>query len=272
MFDGKLSSDGRNTFDFGILANTIHDQEYIPLEERVVTVEIKLIDLEYAISKLQARTPTPVDRDIHNRRPNIRTQKQDAHSVHSTTELLPFPCESSACSTTESRNLDDSIVAESHSTQLTSPSSLGQPPSDSRLRPTSTATTVRPQAAVEMPVSPTGEDDSSTADRYSLTSVLSLLRREQSARMRLEDIVSDLQLQLNDIKSLRSPSPYPRLLHENLHGRESNEFLVLQGGRTGSDVDETDTEDGFLDVYETPGEQKEFERHPFGRMLEGKAF
>ncbi|KAL9110413.1 MAG: hypothetical protein Q9187_008050 [Circinaria calcarea] len=272
VLDGQLSSNDPNTFDFGILANTIHDQEHIPLEERVVTVEIKLIDLEYAISRLQARTPTPVEGDLRNRRPNMRPKEQCAEYVHSTPELGPCPCESSASSTIESRNMDDSIIAGSHSTQLTLPSLLGEPPSDEKLRPTSTATTVRPQTVIEMPVSPVREDDSETANRCSLTSVISLLRREQSARMRLEDIVSDLQLQLNDIKSSSSQSPYHRLLHENLRTQGSNEFLAFQGVRTGSDADETDTEDGFLDVYETPSEHKEFERPSFASLLEGKAF
>ncbi|KAL9023201.1 MAG: hypothetical protein Q9196_007342, partial [Gyalolechia fulgens] len=41
-------------FDFGLSAGALQSQGHVSLEERLVTLEIKLMDFEYAISKLQA--------------------------------------------------------------------------------------------------------------------------------------------------------------------------------------------------------------------------
>ena len=56
---GGLESEGarrdeRRTFDFGALATDLRAQEDVGIDERVVTLEVKLMDLEYAIARLQA--------------------------------------------------------------------------------------------------------------------------------------------------------------------------------------------------------------------------
>ena len=271
--DDLECSDDRNTFDFGLLATTFRGQEQVPLEERMVTLEVKLMDLEYAISKLQKHTPSPVEQHLQGNHPSLKLHKPGQDYSNSQTH------QSSPDSSAETRTFDDSTIADSQSTQPTSQSSSDYPFIDPNFRPVSTATTVRPQTAMQMPTSRIRRDSSVRSSRHSLTSLtiehystlISLLRREQSARMRLEDQVSDLQQQIADFKSSHRPegSDLPWQGYQPHHHNKNREFLAF---RNASDVDETDTDDGFQDVYETPSEQKEFERLPFGTFHEGEAF
>ena len=272
------SEDNRHTFDFGLLATTMQSQEHVGIEERVVTVEVKLMDLEYAISKLQARTPSPVERHIQKDFPDSQPHVKIADYVQAQVQHQAGQRPSSADSSIYALDLDDSTMAGSHSTQPTSQSSLGHASYESKIRPISTATTVRPQTAVRT-LSPIRNETPTSSTRGSLTSLtiehyttlISLLRREQSARMRLEDQVTELQQQMMELTSAIK-SDYRRGWQAYPDPQKSNEFITFRANRTDNDADDTDTDDGFQDVYETPVEHREFERPTFGGILEGEAF
>ena len=261
-------SDDRQTFDFGLLATNIQEQEQVPLEERMVTVEVKLMDLEYAISKLQMRTPPPVEQNVESNHPHLKSYRPTPDRPS------PQAQQPSPDSNSEVQTFDDSTIADSHSTQPTSQASSDYPFPDTTFRPVSTATTVRPQTALQVPDSRPRRGSSGRSSHHSLTrltiehytTLISLLRREQSARMRLEDQVSDLQQQLAEVKDFKL-LPYNQRGYQPHH--QNREFLAF---RSASDVDETDTDDGYQEVYETPSEHKEFERLPFGGFHEGEAF
>ena len=272
--------DSRHTFDFGLLATTMQSQDQVGIEERVVTVEVKLMDLEYAISKLQAQTPSPVEHIVQKDVPGSLSHEKTADYIQSQVQHQTGQQRFSADSSIYAQDLDDSTMAGSHSTQLTSHSSLGHESNESKIRPTSTATTVRPQTAVQRSPSHISNETYPRSNRGSLTSLtiehyttlIALLRREQSARMRLEDQVTELQRQVMEISLSTKPDYRARTWQNYPSPQKSNEFITFRANRSDNEADETDTDDGFQDVYETPIEHKEFERPPFGGILEGEAF
>lgn len=46
-------------FNFGLPIDGIHSSEHIGFEERMITLELKLMDLDFAISKVQAGSFSP---------------------------------------------------------------------------------------------------------------------------------------------------------------------------------------------------------------------
>lgn len=281
---GSLQGE-RNTFDFGLVATTLRDQECAGLEQRVVTVEVKLMDLEYAISKLQARTPSPTDHSPKTRRPILQPPDR---SEKSDSPPLTIQYQSSVRSGMEPQMIDNSFLTESLSTKPTSLSPLEHQYNDTAYRPVSNATTVRPRriSSSQTPPSPQAPSLPGNAKRDSLTSItidhyttlINLLRREQAARKYLEERVDDLQRQITDLKS-----PPPRNLRHrhwqsiSTQNQRSDEFIHYPTRTRSSETDETDTEDGYQEVWETPTEQREFDHRHFERtnyvgLLEGEAF
>ena len=265
----------RNTFDFGLLASTMQDQEQVGLEERVVTVEVKLMDLEYAISKLQARTSSPAD--ISSRpRPN------SSDAMHQPDPpVRPFRglrSESSKESVSEVAEPEQSGCGH-HRIRYSHSFSTGSP-KERKSRPISTATTVRPYGNLQGPPSPSETTVSRNVNRASLTAIttdhyatlVSLLRREQTARSRLQEQVNELQLQVQELLA----SSTPQLANQSwLHHSYQPNKPSLQSGYHGhgTEYDETDTDDGYGEVYETPTEQTEFSpRAPYMNLIEGEAF
>lgn len=230
-------------FDFGNLMGTMQTTEAVSLEQRVTTVEVKLIDLEYAIAKVQGYE-TPSFQPVVLEKP----PKRRAHSP------------SSAAGT--------SVSAPPPTTFLSSP---GESPKVAD-RPTSIATTLRPQTALQQPSSPGRTSPSPSEAGFTnehFNTLMNMIKREQAARKKLE--IQVLQLQ-KEVQELRSPlfahvksSTYPT------PSPDSHDPSPLQrqagggsagGGSAGSRIkeiegDETDTDDGFLDVYETPTEARE---------------
>ena len=268
--DNRAAEDNDNSFNFGLPVNEVPDPEHVGLEERMVTLEIKLMDFEYAISKLQAsllspRDPRPHEFDTENPR-----MSEDSASA----SRPPIP-----------RNLrrrpsqDSSPPASSYSVPITPASQkfqgpLRTPPSQStgrtNPRPTSVATTLKPGSGHR--VSRPGTANL-TIEHY--TTLMSLIRREQSARLRLEDEVSFLQQQL------RLLNPPPLATFRDFSGRhaESPDLASASEGRRrrgypGSyDADTTDTDDAsFHEVYVTPVERGELERGYLRAEEEGVAF
>lgn len=269
--DGRAAEENDESFNFGLPANEVPDPEHVGLEERMVTLEIKLMDFEYAISKMQA---------------SLLSARGDPGPLESDTENLPM----SEASESPARppipryhprrpSQDSSPPASSHSVPMTpaSPKFQGPPrtpPSQSSrrfdLRPTSVATTLKAGSAHR------GSRPSVanlTIEHY--TTLISLIRREQSARLRLEDEVSFLQQQL------RLLNPPPLATFRDFSGRHAESPDVVSAsegrryrGRPGSyDADTTDTDDAsFHEVYVTPVERGEVERSYLRAEEEGVAF
>ena len=248
----SILSEPEDVFDFGLLAPSIQDQDKTTLAERVVTLEVKLMDLEYAISKMQARrSPSPAASSTHKLRPT-----------------LPRSNPSTASSSSGIRRQDQDTTTVAGTKQLMSNTSTGV---EQKLRPLSIAT-VRPQTALHVPHTET--DAMKTGDRTSIASItidhyvtlIGLIRREQAARIHLEDQVSHLRRQLLYNKSPSPPHSRSRTRpwHGNGHCYRSKDSYERE---------DTDTEDGFHEVYETPTERREFEGAAYGSAsLDGEAF
>ena len=255
----------RDTFDFGILATSMQEQEPVSIEERVVTMEVKLMDLEYAISKIQAQSQSPV-----NLPPDLKPSALRKRSLSLDSAASESSLQAKAMGQSTSTN------AGSESTQPTSQSS-NDPFFKQKVRPLSNAPTIRPakiepQSSNVQELPPKRNRNSITSltiDHY--TTLIGLIRREQAARIRLEDQVTDLQRQIMSMKTASPVDPRSRVprWQGNTYHPNSSAVSDYRGGRYTHDLDETDTDDGFQDVYETPIERREFEGGPFAGPYEG---
>ncbi|KAL8770640.1 MAG: hypothetical protein Q9209_003708 [Squamulea sp. 1 TL-2023] len=279
-------------FNFGLSSGAMHSQEHISLEERLVTLEIKLMDFEYAISKLQAEIKSV---DVKSPTEDI-SQHYEASPPASNSTFLQAPPKP-VLENSPTSNYDQSPESTPGMQQL--PFGVHGPANHPKPRPTSIATTLKPAHGDR---SSRNSMTELTIEHY--TTLITLIRREQSARIRLEDQVTMLQQELHSIKS---PSPnslreirdarrqyqysstafipgYRRYDSPDDHrrqytppgrrpySRDSNErYLTRQQhhherlddrSRSRSNYhDETDTDDeSFHEVYVTPVERGEFER------------
>ena len=258
-------------FNFELQEGSLQDNERIGLEERLVTLEIKLMDLEFALSKVQAGSTVTSQRTskrVHNRQESTDTTR----STEAPSELPPgSPLAPSTYSTSN--------------------------------RPTSVATTLKaghnphnsfynPSGQIEQRLSLSGL----TIEHY--TTLVTLIRREQSARMRLEEQLSQLQQKFESSQALdRSPqyldsrNNHHRDLSSSSHlsrfgavnddGRRRAKYYLDARPRSSSySTNETDTEDDYHDAYVTPTnmtpvERGEYEAGALNRIPgveEGEAF
>lgn len=275
-------------FNFGLPIDDIHGNEHVGLEERMITLELKLMDLDYAISKLQAGSFLPVSQcqrpevvSIDSVVPTHHRSISDQPRVQAFKTGGSFVDNYPALAYYQNGGTPD--------TQQSSFSSWNNPGSiQPRGRPTSIATTLKAGG--------TGQDQPSgtrnsidrghrssitelTIEHY--TTLITLIRREQSARMRLEDQVTELQQQIEILQGRSSP-PWSRREQQNLGRHFSPDDIHRpyglgldnrqERGRSSNYSGETDTDDdNFHDVYVTPVERGEFERDDF-EGEEGLAF
>ena len=277
--------DTNRDFNFGLSGEPLPNQERIGLEERIVTLEIKLMDFEYALSKFQAGSITSSRRHSH---PGETTKRQD-----STENYFSDQPQASA----------EQSPALSLETPPTSPSKFAYDATPKQ-RPTSVATTMKPSNSGN---TTTHRKDNSidrsvrsslaslTIDHY--TTLITLIRHEQVARVRLEQQVSMLQRRLEQITSLSQPQSNANSISQHSHTRSLSSSQRRQGfvdigdrGRgpiwqqrprsSSYSTTETDTDDStYHDVYVTPDitpvERGEYERGAFDRVAgveEGVAF
>ena len=245
-----------NHFNFGLPAGDIQSQERIGLEERMITLEIKLMDLEYAISKLQAIQSSPIE-GVSSQSPLVKSSGYEdppnASAPHRSIERVAAPYMEYSPATIYGSSLDNTPVT---------PQGAFKSPHDYRsaepnARPTSVATTLKP--------GPAGQRSSSnglTIEHYS--TLITLIRHEQSARHQLEDQVAELQRQVQLLKppSPSSPGKGPRTLSLNLR---------QQRGQSSNYSEDDTSDENFEDVYVTPVERGEYERQQL-EMAEGVAF
>lgn len=235
------------TFDFGLNERAGREAT---LEDRVNTLEVKLIDFEYAIAKLQGRempkaalSPKVLKRrSIHDLFPE--TDSGMSSSSHEPTSFLSSPD--------------------------ASPLPVDEPEDSGRPDRSSKATTIRPFTARRRSnASPSPVRI--TVDQFD--KLMDILRREQTARRRLEAQVNDLQ---KEIEALRAPvyaeirevehsTPGRSTLHDspntNRTLRRSPPFSAIKDDKqveqsrfSMSDAD-SDT-DPYDEVYETPQDSK----------------
>ena len=199
-------------FNFGLPVDDIRNDddigEHIALEERMITLELKLMDFEFAISKLQAGSFSPVDR-FHHLEPVPAIPSGHSRSVSDQPRMHNSKPAASAF-------VDQYPSLAYYSSDATPPSlqapfNPSQDPStiQPRQRPTSIATTLKASGASHQNNSPITRDRTTrnsitelTIEHY--TTLITLIRREQSARMRLEDQVNELQEQ---VRHLTAGSP-----------------------------------------------------------------
>lgn len=272
-------------FNFGLAADTIQNNEHVGLEERLVTLEIKLMDFEFALSKLQAGSTSPSRR--HSR--HIGTDdRQDSIDSYLPDDQQQTVAEPSA-----------------PSSQETPPTIHSQWVKDimPNARPTSVATTLKAGRSDQHSVPRKGSTDRSTQsslagltiDHY--TTLITLIRNEQASRQRLERQVSVLQGRLDALSPPYSSQAYAQSMSQHSHSRSLSSTQRRQGfvdlrsstkarhqrQRSSSySTNETDTDDdAFHDVYVTPDitpverERGEYERGAFDRVAgveEGMAF
>ena len=271
--DGNLGQRSEE-FNFGLPVAAIQNQDRIGLEERIVTLEIKLMDFEYALSKLQAGSTSPP------RRLSERIEmagRQNSVDSYLSSDHRQAPIEASPALPQE--------------TPPPSPSKFVHETTPQQ-RPTSVATTLKASASglYTSRSSLTGL----TIEHY--TTLITLIRHEQSSRVRLEQQVSMLQQQLDRISPSHSSHSQAHSLSQHSHSRslssqQRRQGFVDVGNRGGHyrqqrprsssySTNETDTDDDiYHDVYVTPNitpvERGEYERGAFERVAgveEGMAF
>jgi len=278
------AEENRRTFDFGPVANSMRNQEAASLEERLNTLEVKQMDLEYAISKLQTHAPEPAKSSVSGALPNSQLRNASQESLYSLPHVYrtqPVPAGSGSHGQPQEQ-ASSILGAASPGTLSAMQDSLHED-----FYPHTTHTfphfDPRPSSAITVTHPPPGQELSPPLDGHSLhpshftaedgDTLFALIKREQSARMILEQQVLRLEQELHSLRSsyiqeAGSPhltslssfaSPPPAFVRPRQHWQGSE-----AGGRLGSkgsvgDVgDETDTDENFLDVFETPKERTEF--------------
>ena len=245
------------TFDFGLEKP---GSEPASIEDRVNTLEVKMFDFEYAIARLQGYDiPKPL------LFPKSAPKRRSIHDL--------FPDRE-----TESRNTSSSSSVEPTSF-LVSPDDSPMPTVEDEDQPqpdrSSKATTIRPFVARRRSSrrsnapSPSG----SRVTSEQVEKVMNMVREEQAARRQLQGQILRLQ---KDIDSLRTPvyaeirpisypTPSPEAMETPVAQRTLHRSPRFQYEKTPPQPEtsrfsmsevESDTDDGFQDVYGTPQENR----------------
>lgn len=260
------------TFDFGLASPGKDD---ISLEQRLGTLEIKIFDFEFALAKLQGHNiPNP---RLH---PKVSPRPFSRGSIHNIFQQN----ETNLTLTTDSSNdltYLSSLGGQPPLTFLSSPgeSPTPSPEADDIFRPQraskATTATIRPASAQQR--SPARSRDSSPSSihipAHKFEALLDLVQEEKTARLRLEEQVKVLQKEMENFRTpiyatireaYPTPSPEssqntpgtPRM--KTLHRTQA--FQLDQPPATEisrfSGTEDSDGEEGFEEVYETPREEQ----------------
>ena len=253
---------GPQGFDFSGLV--IGDVD-ASVEQRITTVEVKLIDLECAIANLQS---CDIKQKVALGEPSTRSRallelSQQGEAPSTSTPVL-FPQSSFDSFSTDSsisKDREDQIPEHRHSMANTlRPRTAAQ--SD-----TSTAVASHPPLPAQAP----------SQDEFAR--LIAMLTQEQEARRGLESQLKDIQNQINELRFPAAPrgpptpghfstpisnmfgsSPASTKGHSVLPFKNAGSRLALRmtSSQKEHEGEETDTDDGYLDVYETPTEAREY--------------
>lgn len=284
--DDYTAEDHRRTFDFGPVASSMRNQEAASLEERLNTLEVKQMDLEYAISKLQTHGTTPAKSPVPEVFLNPPLRNASPESAYSSTQANREHSMPAGSGKHGHYQEQPASVLDESSPGVLSPMqyalhkdstypNTGHAFPHFEPRPLSAVTAIHPSAGQSFPPCP----DSQPLHTSQLTAedsemLFALIKREQAARMNLEQQVLRLEQELHSLQSsyihdTGSPQP-PSIPSIASHVPASmRPRQQRQGSEAGSrprkkksvgDVGvETDTDDAFPDVFETPKERTAFE-------------
>lgn len=192
------------------LVRTMQQDDGLTTEQRLNTLEVKMIDLEFAIARLQSTS-------VENL-PAARSSRQKQRAPSS--DLIP-----------QSRNKPPPGFLGSVDGDE-SPSPLANIPAT---RPTSTST-VRPDTMNSRTIRPapsaTSLSDFGGVSIEQYSTLVTLLRREQTARRNLESQVSTLRDDIRHIQraAMEAGTMYP------IHNADSQEFLRFRRALDDSDT------------------------------------
>ncbi|KAK6385877.1 uncharacterized protein PV06_07188 [Exophiala oligosperma] len=274
----RASSSAANpmqAFDFGLDLSNVDDTS---LEQRINTLEIKLIDFEYAIAKLQG---TKISNPVRESRHFNQGPMQDG-----------FPNDYADATLTSVSSQESSYLASSPNTvnNMSFLSSPGDSPSlsperEDLFRPQrsskATTATITPYNSKPKTPPPPESPTSIHIPLDKFEALLEMVKDEKAARLRLEEQVMELQKEVEilrtpvyaTIREAPYPTPSPESSHHNipatprvLHrspGFQLNypppEISRFSG--TDQESENEQEEGGFEEVYETPLEnsRKTFE-------------
>lgn len=264
---GEQSAD----FNFGLPPDDIHGHERMGLEERLVTLELKLMDVEYSISKFQAGVTSISRSDSHD-----EERYRSIRDSHISSDLA--------------QGQEESLATHHTSPNIPYQHSFESTP---KARPVSVATTMKAGPLSQHMSHQKGSAASGNGSSLSglaaehYTTLVSLIRNERSARMRLEEQVSQLQKQVDRLLQpyqLHSQQPsispsHSRSQHSHTYSQSSQQRRhgMVEPGNSGSpfykqqrrrsssySTNETDTDD---DVYYATPEITTVERGEYERAL-----
>lgn len=193
----------------GNLVRTMQQDDSLTLEQRLNTIEVKMIDLEFAIARMQSNSVTdnPQDRD----RSSSRRKEDSLPQIRRKPSYLS--------------SLDREESPTSISTLPTA-----RPPSTSTIRAdTLNARTLRPAPSATS----LSEYNAISIEQYS--ALVTLLRREQTARRNLESQVTSLKDDLRHIQRAALHSMETGGTMYPIHSVDSQEFLRFRRALDESD-------------------------------------
>ncbi|KAJ5724496.1 hypothetical protein N7493_006224 [Penicillium malachiteum] len=203
------------------LVHTMQQDDGLTVEQRLNTLEVKMIDLEFAIARMQS---SPVDPHYTERSSRQRhTPSSEPYSPHSRSKYSAGYLSSSD----RERERERERERDESPTPLTTFSAV-RPPSTSTIRPDTMSSRIRPAPSTTS----LSEFSGVSIEQYS--TLVTLLRREQTARRNLESQVSGLrddlrQLQRAALHSMEMGTMYP------IHNVDSQEFLRFRRALDDSD-------------------------------------
>ncbi|KAL2436225.1 hypothetical protein ABEF95_006083 [Exophiala dermatitidis] len=249
------------SFEFGLNCPA---RDSTTIEDRVNTLEVKLIDFEYALAKLQGNNIT---------KPVLHSQAFDLGSIHSV-----FPDDNihkmNASASSPDFGYFAPLARGTAFTFLASPGESALPSPEGHPHPSQRAS--RATTATIRPVDPSRRSaersQGTSASSFPVSSeiLLRMIQEEKAARQRLERQVAELQKELDGMRSpiyatireaYSPPSPEsshntstPRTLHRS-PGFQMNHPPPEVSRFSGTDPD-TEPEQSFKDVYGTPNESR----------------
>ncbi|KAF7159038.1 hypothetical protein CNMCM5623_004271 [Aspergillus felis] len=186
------------TPNIGDLVNCMQHSEDISLEQRLTTLEVKLIDLEFAIARMQnvRAEPSPTEAPKEN---NVPTPTKSRRHVRNKS----------------SAHIQSASPGELKSDEFTPD---GRPISTATIRPSN----LQPSQALQPPSSISLSDFSGiSVEQYS--ALVMLLRREQTARRNLETQVTSLKEDIEQLQRLANNSISVGTMYP-IRSRESEEL------------------------------------------------
>ena len=262
LTQAQSHADPDASFDFGPLLKSVQDAT---LAQRIASVELKVMNLEQAMVRMQQEPRFSPSQSLpFNRRLSAQTSEESINTVP-----LQRPPEEGRLHKSchpEQTGLQRSMtsIQDPHFSQ--SPSSHSRHPSEVDIgvfaadRPTSVATTLRPRTAVREDFPPprmSNDEPAAWLTTHHYARLMAMIRNEQEERENLKQQVAHLQRMVSHLQACQfspadsypTPSPESRYMH--FHQPKSS----FSANSSRNDLSEdTDAEDRFLDVYETPAQ------------------